>query len=403
MLPISLQTKSLAIRDRWSLHSYYTLCPYAPDNSGRILVAGADLSNGKAEIFILSKEGAILDSFGEQLVTPSFWHTAFWQSWSPDAQYVYYQSGDHLEPQVVRRNLATKEEICISGDMEGIPPSGEPGLSCSHGLLYAAGYGDDVYKPEKALTPFQERDKHGISIVDFDPIRAGLILSTAEILERHPDRDKLRVEDKKIKERLGQNEGLTLMTYCLRWNPQGTRCLFYFGNHCVDKRRNEPKLAYIFTADKNLKNIELALDISFERKGVHWGWQPDGERLIGYGPKPDEPGKISLAEINYDGSGYLALSDHSSGGHPSVSPTDDNLIVTDEKTQDGGAVVFISRSNGQEKARSTLPKFIGNHEPSGRNPERICHHPVFSHDGSRVLCNVLPGRHAELIEITPPT
>ena len=34
----------IPLPDRWCLHSYYSLCPYAPDGSDRILLAGADLT-----------------------------------------------------------------------------------------------------------------------------------------------------------------------------------------------------------------------------------------------------------------------------------------------------------------------------------------------------------------------
>ncbi len=357
------------------------------------------MTDGTGEVLVLSPEGTILDRFGKGPVTPSFWHTGFWQSWSPDAGSVYYQSGTLTEPRIVKRELSTGKEIIVKGDMEGMPSSGEPGISCSHGLLYAAGYGDGLYKPEKAPVPFQERDQHGMSIVGFSPPREKLVLSTAEILKNHPQHDRILAADKEIKARLGDKEGLTLMTYCVRWNPEGSRFLFYFGNHCVVRERQEPKLAYVFTADRDLKNIRLALDLSFDRRGVHWGWQPDNEHLIGYGPHPDNPGKTCLAEVRFDGTGYRMLSEHSSGGHPSASPSDPDLLVTDERTETGGAVVFISRATGKEIHRVPFPKFIGKVEPPGRNPLRICHHPVFNQTGDRILCNTLPGLNATLAEI----
>ena len=168
------------------------------------------------------------------------------------------------------------------------------------------------------------------------------------------------------------------------------------------KERGEPKITAVFTADRDLKDIHLAVDLSFERRGVHWAWQADNEHLIGYGPDPEDPSRQCLAEVCYDGTGYRKLSDHASGGHPSTSPLDPDLIVTDECTPTGGAVVFLSRRDGREIERIALPKFIGDREAPGRNPLRICHHPVFNHRGDRVLCNTLPGRHAALAEIVPP-
>ena len=304
-----------------------------------------------------------------------------------------------MEPFVVRRELATGQEIYIPGDMEGLPPSGEPGVSCEHSLLYAAGYGhpEGRYRPELAIVPFQQRSKHGISILDFEKQSSTMLLSTDAILQLHPQRERLLKEDQKMKERFGAEDGLTLMTYCVRWNPQGTRCLFYFGNHCVDKRRGEPKVTSILTADRTFQDIHLAVDLSFDRRGVHWGWQPDGESLIGYGP--DENLQVCLAEVRYDGSDYRKISDHVTGGHPSVSPVNPDLIVTDGPTPTGGAVYFLSRKTGQEIYRIALPKFTGEKEAPGRNPYRVCLHPVFAPEGNRILCNSLPGKYATLVEL----
>lgn len=392
--------RELPVEGLWCVHSYYTLCPYAPDGSGRILLAGADPETGVGEVIILDPGGAVIDRFGRSPVTPSFWHTGFWQSWSPDGRFVYFQSGTLSKPWVVRRDLTTGDEVRMEGDMEGIPPLGEPGLSCSHGLLYAAGYGDGKFKPDMAPVPFLERQRHGICRLSFDPPREEQVLSTQQILDAHPDRQRLERVEREFQSRHGAAEGLTLMTYCVRWNRQGTRMLFYFGNHCVDRSRGEPRVAYVFTCDRDMKDLHLAVDL-FERPGVHWGWQPDGEHLIGYGPYSDKPG-TGLAQVRYDGTGYRILSDHDSGGHPTVCPANPDLIVTDEQTATGGAVVFIDRADGRVLNRVHLPKFIGDREPAGRNPLRVCHHPVFNHAGDRLLCNSLPGNLATLVEIEVP-
>jgi hypothetical protein len=396
--------REFKVPDRWCLHGYYSLCPYAPDDSGRFLIAGANLETKLAEVLVLSRDGSIINRFGSVPTTHSYWHTGLWQSWSTDGSAVYYQSGSLKKPYTTRHNLKTGEEVTVEGDVEGMPPMGEPALSCSHGLLYAAGYGGHSYNPAAAPIPFQARTQHGISEIYFDdPSRNRLKLSTQQILDLHPLRERITEADVALKQALGSpEEGLTLMTYCVRWSRDGQRCLFFFGNHCVDRKRGEPKITSIFTADRDLKEIHLAVDFSFDRYGVHWAWQGDNEHLIGYGPDPENAGKTCLAEVRYDGTGYRKLSDHSSRGHPSTSPVDSNLIVTDENTDIGGNVVFISKLDGRVIERVPLPKFIGDFEPGGRNPLRICHHPVFNHSGDRVLCNSLPGKNAQLVELIPP-
>jgi len=398
---MNLSPRAFSIPGRWCVHGYYTLCPYAPDGSGRILAAGGNLEEGWGEVLVLSPDGEVLDTFGRHALTNSFYHTGWWQTWSPDSKSVYFQAGTLREPRIGRRHLASGEETYVDGDMEGAPPDGDPILSGLMGMLYAAGYGGSARVRKMAPVPFQARDRHGIFEESMDPSRRVLRLTVNDILERLPSPHRERVidADEDYKRRFGPEEGLTLMAYCVRWAPGASRLLFFFGNHCVVKERDEPRLGYVITSDRSLEEMHLAVDMSFGRKGVHWSWQPDGEHLIGYGCYPDNPHRQCLAEVRYDGTGYRVLSDHASGGHPSVSPADPDLVVTDEGTRDGGAVVFISKRTGTEVGRVPLGKFIGNHETPGRNPLRVCHHPVFNRTGDRVLCNSLPGKHATLVEI----
>lgn len=396
----SLTIRPLPIADRWCLHSYYTMCPYAPDGSGRILAAGADLDRGVGEVLVLSPGGEVLDRFGEHPLQGGFYHTGWWQTWSPDARFVYYQAGTLERPRIARRDLETGAEIATDGDMEGAPPTSEPILSGLMGMLYAAGYGDGRYKPAEAPVPFQDREHHGVFEIGLQPEAHRLRLSVAELFADNPDRERIAAADEEMKRRLGPEEGLTLMAYCARWSPDGSRLLFFFGNHCVVKERGEPKVTHVITTDRTMRQRHVALDLGFGRRGVHWSWQPDNEHLIGYGPHPDDPtNRRCLAEVRYDGTGYRVIGDHDSGGHPSVSPADPDLICTDENTPDGGAVLFISKRTGREIDRVELPKFIGESEPPGRNALRVCHHPVFNRTGDKVLCNTLPGRHATLVEI----
>ena len=86
------EVRSLPIPGKWVVHSYYSLNPYAPDDSGRILCAGADYESDVGEVFVLDKDGNILDRFGKQKVSAIFYHTGLWQAWGRDAETVYYQA-----------------------------------------------------------------------------------------------------------------------------------------------------------------------------------------------------------------------------------------------------------------------------------------------------------------------
>jgi hypothetical protein len=390
--------RNIVIPNRWSVHSYYTISPYAPDGSQRLLLAGADLESNTGEVFVLSRNGEITDCFGRNELNTGFYHTGFWQTWSPDARYVYFQGGTLTNPKIVRRDLNTGNEKVIEGDMEGAPPFGEPIYSGLMGMLYAAGYGDGLYKRSMAPVAFMDRGNHGLFQFDFKETNNKLLMSIEEMLDKHPLKNQIFKAEKEIKTRLGNKEGLTLMIYCVRWNSDGSRFLFYFGNHCVSSSRREPRLSYVFTASKDLKEIHMALDLSFGKPGVHWSWHPDGEHLIGYGPDPQDSTKMCLAQVHYDGEDYKKIFDHSSGGHPSISPVDHDLLVTDTGGQPG-EVLFINVKEQRIVKRIFLPRQNGKEVPTGRNRLRVCHHPVFNRDGSKVLVNILEESLSSVCEI----
>ena len=407
----------LPVENKWCIHAYYTMCPYAPDGSGRILFSTSDNETGKTKICIMSSDGEILNEFGDETAESNFYHTGNWQTWSADARYVYYQGGNMADPVICRYDTKSGETVKMKGDMEGAPPFGEPIISGFLGMLYAAGYADGNYYPEKAPIPFHERDKHGLFRFDVEKNSYELAISVNDILKFHPQKDLILSEEEKYIAQTGNKEGFTLMAYCVRWNPTGYRFLFYFGNHCVDKKRKEPKLSYVFTSDRDMKDIRMALDMSFDKSGLHWGWHPDGEHLIGYIGDAENSGKLCISSVRYDGNDLKRISRHSSGGHSSVCPTDYNLLVTDEFCADEipgelydkalykkhnllpGRVVFIDLRTDTEVCSYVLPRVNGSVEPAGRNRFRICHHPVWSADGNKVLVNVLPGDNAVLCEI----
>ncbi|MDA3960263.1 MAG: hypothetical protein PF961_05705 [Planctomycetota bacterium] len=377
----------LRVPGRWCVHAYYTLCPWAPDGSGRLLLAGADLSRDRAEVLVLDAAGEVVQRCGDTAPHGGFWHTGWWQTWDPDSRGLRYQSGTLAEPQICVHDLDTGAGRSMAGDMEGAPPAGGPVISGAMGMLYAAGYGDGSMHPELSPVPFAARDQHGLYRIDTASGARSVVLSTEACLQAHPDRDRLLAFDREQHARTG--DGLTLMCYCVRWSPTGNRLLFYFGNHCVDKARGEPRLAYIMTADPELRDVRMALDLSCERRGVHWSWCPDDERLIGYGPQPSRSG-MCLATVRHDGSDYRHISDHASGGHPSMSPTDDTLIATDESRCPNGRVLLLDARTGAERHEWVLPRVHGDTEPKGRNPYRVCHHPVFNPAGDRLLVNTIP-------------
>ncbi|TVR54435.1 MAG: hypothetical protein EA426_16995 [Spirochaetaceae bacterium] len=390
----------LGVHDRWTVHSYYSLCPYAPDGSGRIIVSGADLEKETAAVFVLDSDGRVLAKSPEVRYDVPFFHTGLWQTWSPDSRHVYFQSIVAGTPTIVRWTPETAKTSETPGELEGAPPSGEPVLCAKLGMLYAAGHGDHHYHPEAAPVPFQDRERHGLFEVSFDPPQEKLLLSVSDFLERHPRRDEILKAD--AESRRVNGDGLTLMLYCVRWSPDGQRFLFYFGNHSAPStaERTEPKLSSVFTSDRSLRDIRFAVDLSFGRRGVHWSWQPDNESLIGYGPDPADSSRMCLAEVRFDGSGYRKISDHASGGHPSISPKDPNIVVTDSYGPVGHFEV-IEKKSGATVGSADYPLHSRETIPPGRSRYRVDLHPAFHPSGERVIVNVMRSNGlSQVAEIT---
>ncbi len=388
-------------KDHWCLLSYYTVCPEAPDGSGRVLMGAADLKEGKGYVAIMDKDGQLLETFGGVPLDQNFWHTGLWQSWSPDAKYVYYQSGTSYDhPAVTRRELATGKEIRMEGaDMEGAPTGDALITSGLLGMLYAAGYGDTCFHPEKAPIPFAQRDKHGLFTYDFETGKRELKLSVQQIKDSLND-PRLDAWDREQLEKTG--DLTTLMAYCLRWSPDGKKCMFHFGNHCVDRRRGEPKIMYILTANADLSDVKLALDLCGQKTGVHWSYQADCEHLIGYGWMPENPAKSCLMEVRDDGTEYRPLSHAlTGGGHPSRHPQYPHLLLTDRYQGKLSTVRLVDSRTGEVLWTMDQPESTRPVEP-GRNPSHVDNHPVFTRDGKGVWMNRMADDLSQLIRVELP-
>lgn len=377
--------REIQIPQNWTIHSYYTICPYAPDGSGRLLLNCASFDKNCGEIAIVSKDGEILNRFGRGRLFDAFYHTGYWATWSPEADRVFFQAGTPSEPKIGVYDIRNDKYFYSAGDMEGAPPFGNPIYSGLMGMLYASGYSGG-FMPEKSPVPFNERDKHGIFKFNLFENKRELILNISDILKVHPDREMLMELDEETKKENDSKYGLTLMAYCVRWNRAGNRMLFYFGNHCASRARKEPRIAYIFTADRNFNDICLAVG----GRLCHWSWHPDNEHLIGY--KED-----GIYMIRYDGSGLRKISESRTMGHPSISHADYNTMVTDDYLPVSN-VNFYDLKSGGIKQTINIPRINTEKEMPGRNRYRICTHPVFSDDGKKLLVNCLSGEYASVRE-----
>ena len=53
---------------QWTVSSYYTLSPIAPDGSGRMVFAACDIAKQVCSVFIFDAAGKIIANFGHRKV-----------------------------------------------------------------------------------------------------------------------------------------------------------------------------------------------------------------------------------------------------------------------------------------------------------------------------------------------
>lgn len=377
--------KIFRIPGQWTISSYYTLMPLAPDNSGRLTLAACDLKTQVCSVFILDEDGKILDNFGHRKAESMFYHTGSWESWSPDCRYIYYQSGTLTKPSVSRYDIEKKSVITLDGvDLEGAPPSGEPILGGLPGMLYAAGYGYNVYNPSLCPISFEERDRHGIFQFGFDGKEPQLEYSINDILSFHPMKDDLLSLDRELAEKYNRVCGLSLMAYCVRFSPNGEHFLLYFGNHCVVPDRNEPRISHIFYGKRGSKELHFAIDVS--GRGCHWSIQDNGSLMGFYRADGDDRQHIYIFDPKDKKLSRIA-SPEFGGGHPSLSPVRPDICVNDENHPQ--IVRLWDKKSNSAVASIELPCRVPGFVPQGtvRDHNRCCHHPRFTPDGRYILSN----------------
>ena len=216
-----------------------------------------------------------------------------------------------LHPRVTLYDITNGRDYTIDADMEGTPSNSDRFMYGCRDVL-RRGYADGCYHPELSPIPFAARDRHGLFRASVKENSNELVISVERLLDIHPRREELLKSDLEV------DGGLTLMVYCARYDRIGRHIMFHFGNHCTDKRRGEPKVMSLYTADcdadGNISNLHCALDMSYDGDGVHWSWAND-RSLLGY---YNYNGKGVLAGIDADGQNLRILSDGTPyGGHPS--------------------------------------------------------------------------------------
>ena len=83
-------------------------------------------------------------------------------------------------------------------------------------------------------------------------------------------------------------------------------------------------------------------------------------------------------------------------------PTDLGELIPEGAAAEAVPVTFVKETDGEIRHMVPSPIPAGKARGCLRNETRVCHHPVFSRDGSRVLFNAFNGDLSELVEVEVP-
>ncbi len=247
-------------------------------------------------------------------------------NWGPDDT-IYYNDvdTDTWEPFCVKLNPVTGEKKRLDGTIYRISPDGSNIISSCLKRMRRTQDGYGVVVPDEYVPRnFGFRDDDGLYITDTQSGKRRLLVSIRDVFERAtPTIDKTKYEQ-------GECYGF----HC-KYNPQGDKLIFSMRAYQTEENQPFNMMSqralkfWVLTMNSDGSDIRVAVGPEHWAKGGHHiNWFPDGRRLS-MNLALDGDRKLSLAQVNYDGTNLSKIIDKIPGsGHPTVHPNK-RLVLTD--------------------------------------------------------------------------
>ncbi|MGM0494246.1 MAG: TolB family protein [Armatimonadota bacterium] len=327
-------------------HAYYDVDPWSPDGS-KIVFASALPDQRGSTVWLMNADGSDMRRIGESGYFS--YHVGCFPIWAPDGESIYWR--DFHEEDGVRR-VGTVRHFLADGREESMPivvrqisPSGQ--------IL-------EVRANEKF-------DARGLFIAEADGSDHRLLASVEEMIALSPERERVEAES------------LSISLPNCKWNADGSRAFVVFVGRNEQGRK---QFAEVMTINPDGTGLTFVAEIEH-----HPIWHPDGERIL-------FNGSDGMYLVNWDGTGLQKVADCNMG-HPSVSP-DGSTIVTDGygRGEWRDALWLIDVETGEARKLCNVPNVHGRQHQRGTQP-----HPVWSHDGTRVLYDSDESGRSQLYEV----
>ncbi len=326
-------------------HAYYDVDPWSPDGS-QILFCSALPGQRATTVWLMDADGSNMRRLGDS--DDFSYHIGCFPVWAPDGESVYWRDHREIDGQ---RTLGSVRHFLADGREEFLPISVRQ--VSPQGLLLETRSAES--EPEK-----------GLFVAEADGSDRRLLASIDAILALSPNRER------------AEQENLRLNVQNCKWNADGSKAFVVFAGR---NEKGRAMFVEVYTVSVDGTGLTFSCAIAH-----HPIWHPDGERIL-----------FNAADgmylVNWDATGLRKVSDCNIG-HPSVSP-DGTTIVTDGYGATwGDALWLIDVATGDTRKLCNVPNVHGRTHERGTQP-----HPVWSHDGTRVLYDSDESGRSQVYEV----
>jgi hypothetical protein len=334
-----------------SQHTYYDICPWSHDE--RFIVFSSAPVDGEWTPFghdtLACREGRVnvLDTASleiRELAGDAVYmrHGGAFCLWHPNAHRVYYRRDEEHSAAL---DIATGETRLLSGRIRQLSPDG-------------------THFATVARAPHGGGQGRGIGVLAEDGSGSRELVSREQLYALTPNRDEFRPED--------------MLLGNTKWRPDGRYILVAMWVH---PRPAVRRSLYIVSRD----GADVRWLTHFAH---HHSWTPDGQGVLFNDREPVGNGgalEPRMLVIDVDGGNRRILFDAPIGSHPLLSPDGGRVLDADAQ---GIYVVRLGEGAVERLADFARPFDTTHH---GTHP-----HPVWNHDGTRVLYNSGETGHSEV-------
>jgi WD40 repeat protein len=332
-------------------HTYYDICPWSYDQKYIVFSSadlqdltiqrGDNLATHNGELYVMDTENYEIRKVAEPTLFTT--HNGAFALWHPRKHQVYFYQAPHKVGVV---DVATaKLERTMEGGIRQLSPDGK---------RFATSSNDPSF-----------REGRGVYTMDEDGSDVHRIVSTEELYERTPNKDRFALDDMTV--------GNT------KWTPDGQHMLVAMWVHPTPQVRRS---IYIVSRDGTEKRWLTYM-------GHHHSWARNGEQVLysGYKQYTDDGVREEprLYLINFDGSDDHVVIEEPLGGHPIMNPAGTMITTWDRQ----GVILVRVEEQKVEYLTSFEPGFDMSH--AGTHP-----HCVWSPDGTQILYNSAQTGHSQL-------